>query len=353
VIREALQWEDIMRLVALDRSVVVAILALCPISVGQAQSPADFYKGKNIDLYIGYSAGGGYDVYARSLARHMGRFIPGNPTIVPKNMPGAGSLVLANWLYNVAPKDGTAFGIIGRGTAFDPLLGSTKAQFDAAKFNWIGSMNDEVSVCVAWHTTGITELEQVKHNELTVGGTGPAADTDQFPKVLNATIGTKFKIIAGYPGGNDIDLAMERGEVMGRCGWSWSSVTATHQNWIDEKRINVLVQLSLSRHPDLPNVPLIMDFAKSNEEKQIFKLVFARQPMGRPFLMPPGIPADRMVAVRKAFMDTMKDGEFLADAEKMKLEINPVSGDAVQEIVQQVYQTPKSIAAAVAQMVNH
>jgi tripartite-type tricarboxylate transporter receptor subunit TctC len=353
VIREALQWEDIMRLVALDRSVVVAILALCPISVGQAQSPADFYKGKNIDLYIGYSAGGGYDVYARSLARHMGRFIPGNPTIVPKNMPGAGSLVLANWLYNVAPKDGTAFGIIGRGTAFDPLLGSTKAQFDAAKFNWIGSMNDEVSVCVAWHTTGITKLEQVKQNELTVGGTGPAADTDQFPKVLNATIGTKFKIIAGYPGGNDIDLAMERGEVMGRCGWSWSSVTATHQNWIDEKRINVLVQLSLSRHPDLPNVPLIMDFAKSNEEKQIFKLVFARQPMGRPFLMPPGIPADRMVAVRKAFMDTMKDGEFLADAEKMKLEINPVSGDAVQEIVQQVYQTPKSIAAAVADMVNH
>jgi len=353
VIREALQWEDIMRLVALDRSVVVAILALCPISVGQAQSPADFYKGKNIDLYIGYSAGGGYDVYARSLARHMGRFIPGNPTIVPKNMPGAGSLVLANWLYNVAPKDGTAFGIIGRGTAFDPLLGSTKAQFDAAKFNWIGSMNDEVSVCVAWHTTGITELEQVKQNELTVGGTGPAADTDQFPKVLNATIGTKFKIIAGYPGGNDVDLAMERGEVMGRCGWSWSSVTATHQNWIDEKRINVLVQLSLSRHPDLPNVPLIMDFAKSNEEKQIFKLVFARQPMGRPFLMPPGIPADRMVAVRKAFMDTMKDGEFLADAEKMKLEINPVSGDAVQEIVRQVYQTPKSIAAAVADMVNH
>jgi tripartite-type tricarboxylate transporter receptor subunit TctC len=261
--------EDNMRLVVTrDRRVVVAILALCPISVGHTQSPADFYKGKNVDLYIGYGAGGGYDVYARSLARHMGRFIPGNPTIVPKNMPGAGSLVLANWLYNVAPKDGTAFGIIGRGTGFDPLLGSTKAQFDAAKFNWIGSMNDEVSVCVAWHTTGITELEQVKQNELTVGGTGPAADTDQFPKVLNATIGTKFKIIAGYPGGNDIDLAMERGEVMGRCGWSWSSVTATHQNWIDEKRINVLVRLSLSRHPDLRKVPLIMDFAKSNEEKQ-------------------------------------------------------------------------------------
>ncbi|MBV8419466.1 MAG: hypothetical protein JOZ26_05595 [Hyphomicrobiales bacterium] len=339
-----------MRILILVRA--TAILALCPISLGHAQSPADFYKGKTIDLYIGYSAGGGYDVCARALARHMARFIPGHPTIVPKNMPGAGSLVLANWLYNVAAKDGTAFGTIGRGTAFDPLLGSTKAQFDADKFNWIGSMNDEVSVCVAWHTTGIATLEQVMQKELTVGGTGPAADTDQFPKVLNATIHTKFKIIAGYPGGNDIDLAMERGEVMGRCGWSWSSVIATHKQWFDEKKINVLVQLSLNKHGDLPNVPLIMDFAKTGEARQIFKLVFARQPMGRPFLAPPGIPAERTAALRKAFMDTMKDPGFLAEAEKMQLEINPVSGDAVQEIMQEVYQTPKAIAAAVADMVN-
>jgi len=339
-----------MRILVLVRA--AAILALCPISLGHAQSPADFYKGKTIDLYIGYSAGGGYDVYARALARHMPRFIPGNPTIVPKNMPGAGSLVLANWLYNVAARDGTAFGTIGRGTAFDPLLGSTKAQFDAAKFNWIGSMNDEVSVCVAWHTTGIATLEQVMQNELTVGGTGPAADTDQFPKVLNATIHTKFKIIAGYPGGNDIDLAMERGEVMGRCGWSWSSVIATHTQWFDENKINVLVQLSLRKHGDLPNVPLVMDFAKTSEERQIFKLVFARQPMGRPFLAPPGIPADRTAALRKAFTDTMKDPGFLAEAEKMQLEINPVSGEAVQEIMQEVNQTPKAIAAAVADMVN-
>ena len=342
-----------MRLDTLSRSIAAAMLALCPISAGHAQSPADFYKGRTVDLYIGYSAGGGYDIYARALARHIGRFIPGNPTVVPKNMPGAGSLVLANWLYNVAPKDGTAFGMIGRGTGFDPLLGSTKAQFDAAKFNWIGSMNDEVSVCVAWHTSGIAELDQVKQKQLTVGGTGPAADTDQFPKVLNATLGTKFKIVTGYPGGNDVDLAMERGEVMGRCGWSWSSVIATHKSWIDDKKINVLVQLSLSKHPDLPHVPLVMDFAKSDEQKQIFKLVFARQPMGRPFLAPPGIPAERAAALRKAFMDTMKDGEFLAEAGKMKLEINPVSGAAVQDIVQEVYQTPKSVAAAVAGMINH
>jgi tripartite-type tricarboxylate transporter receptor subunit TctC len=340
-----------MRVGAIIRA--VALLTLCPMVHAQAQSPGGFYKGKSVDLYIGYSAGGGYDVYARALARHMGRFIPGNPTIVPKNMPGAGSLVLANWLYNVGAKDGTAFGMIGRGTAFDPLLGSTKAQFDAVKFNWIGSMNDEVSVCVAWHTSGIAKLEQVVQNELTVGGTGPAADTDQFPKVLNATIHTKFKIIPGYPGGNDIDLAMERGEVMGRCGWSWSSVIATHKSWLDEKKINVLVQLSLNKHADLPNAPLIMDFAKTDEQRQIFKLVFARQPMGRPFLAPPGVPAERTATLRKAFMDTMKDPGFFAEAEKMKLEIKPVSGDAVQALVQDVYQTPKSIAAAVADIVNH
>ena len=339
-----------MRLMSLVPNVAAAILALG--AAGQAQSPADFYKGKNVDLTIGYSAGGGYDVYARLLARHMGRFIPGNPAIVPKNMPGAGSLGLANWLYNVAPKDGTAFGTIGRGTVFDPLLGSTKAQFDAAKFNWLGSMNDEVSVCVSWYTTGITSLEQVKHNELTVGGSGQAADTDQFPKVLNATIGTKFRLVTGYPGGNDVDLAMERGEVMGRCGWSWSSVVATHKSWIDEHKINVLVQLSLSKHPDLPNVPLAMDLANNDEQRQIFKLVFARQPMGRPFLAPPGVPSDRVSVLREAFMDTMKDGDFLAEAEKMKLEINPVAGDAVQEIVQDVYKTPKPIAAAVAEMIN-
>ena len=184
-------------------------IALPVLSIAAAQPADEFYKGKNVDLYIGYSSGGGYDTYARLLARHMDRHLPGNPSIVPKNQPGAGSLVLANWLYNVAPKDGTAFGTVGRGVAFDPLLGSEKAQFDPTKFNWIGSMNDEVSVCVAWHTSGITSFEQLRDKTLVVGGTGPTADTDQFPKVLNGTLGTKFDIISGYPGGNDISLAME------------------------------------------------------------------------------------------------------------------------------------------------
>jgi tripartite-type tricarboxylate transporter receptor subunit TctC len=319
-------------------------LAVIPAAMAWAQSPAEFYKGKNVDLMVGYSAGGGYDVYARMLGRYIGKHIPGNPTVVVKNMDGAGSLRLANALYNAMPKDGTVFGTVARGAAFDPLLGNKAAQFDASKFNWIGSANDEVSVCVAWHTSGITKIEDTFNKELVVGGTGPSADTDQFPRIVNGVLGTKMKIVTGYPGGNDVSLAMERGEVQGRCGWSWSSVISTRKDWYDSKKINVLVQLSLNKHPDLPNVPLILDLAKTPEQKQILTLVFARQALGRPFLAPPGIPQDRVDALRKAFMDTMKDPEFLAEAEKAKLEITPISGEEVQKIVVQAYKVDPAIA---------
>jgi tripartite-type tricarboxylate transporter receptor subunit TctC len=198
-----------MRISSVVRGAVAAtVFAVAPVTIGWAQSPAEFYKGKNIDLFVGYSAGGGYDVYARMLARYMGKHIPGNPSIVVKNMPGAGSLTLANHLYNAAPKDGTAFGIIARGAAFDPLFGNKAAKFEAAKFNWIGSANNEVSVCVSWKTSGVTSIEDLKQKELVVGGTGPSADTDQFPRIVNGVLGTKFKIVTGYPGGNDISLAL-------------------------------------------------------------------------------------------------------------------------------------------------
>ena len=333
------------------------MLAFAPIAFAApfalAQSPADFYKGRNIDLYIGYSVGGAYDLYARVIARHLGKHIPGNPTIVPKNMEGAGSLRLANWIYNVGPKDGTALATIGRGTAFDPLLGSKGAQFRADRFTWIGSANNEVSVCVAWKGSGVTRFEDVLTKELIVGGTGQAADTDQFPRILNGVLGAKFKIVSGYPGGNDVTLAMERGEVKGRCGWSWSSVLATHKRWIDDKSITVLAQLSLNKHPDLPDVPLIMDFAKGEDQQQIFKLIFARQVMGRPYLAPPGVPADRADALRKAFMDTMRDPEFLAEAEKSQLEITPVAGAEVEKLVNDLYQTPKALADKAAEFIRH
>jgi len=232
-----------------------------------AQTASDFYKGKTVDLYIGTSVGGGYDAYARLLSRHMGRHVPGNPIFVPKNMEGGGGIRLANFLYNVAPKDGSTFGTFNRGTGFDPLLGNKGAQFDATRFNWIGSANNEVSVCVAWHTTGVTRYEELFSKELVVGASGPAADTYQFPKIVNGVLGTRFKIIAGYPGGNDIDLAMERGEVQGSCGWSWTSIKATHQPWLDQNKIHILFQIGLSKHPDLPTVPLIMDLARTAEER--------------------------------------------------------------------------------------
>jgi tripartite-type tricarboxylate transporter receptor subunit TctC len=341
-----------MRLATSSRVVAVALLALGPVSVAYAQSPADFYKGKTVDLYIGYSAGGGYDLYARLLARHMGKYLPGNPTVVPKNMEGAGSLRLANWLYNVAPKDGSAFGMIGRGTGFDPLLGHKAAQFDATRFTWIGSMNNEVSICVAWHTTGITKFEDILTKQLVVGGTSAAADTDQFPRVTNGVLGTKMRVITGYPGGNEVGLAMERGEVQGRCGWSWSSVKSTRPDWIDGKRINILVQLALSKHPDLADVPLIVDLAKDDEQRQILRIIFARQVMGRPLLAPPDVPADRAEILRKAFMDTMQDKEFLADADKAQMEITPVGGAEIQALVKELYGLPATVAQKAAALVN-
>jgi tripartite-type tricarboxylate transporter receptor subunit TctC len=268
-------------------------------------------------------------------------------------MEGAGSLRLANWLYNVASKEGLVFGTIGRGTGFDPLLGSKTAQFDGTKFNWIGSANDEVSVCVVWNgRSKVTKFDDLLTQELAVGGTGAAADTDQFPRIINGVLGTKMKIITGYPGGNDVNLALERGEVDGRCGWSWSSVESTRKTWVTDKKITILMQLSLKKHPDLPDVPLIVDLAKTDEQRQILKLIFARQPLGRPFLAPPGVPQDRVDMLRKAFMDTMADKDFLAEADKAQLEITPIDGASVQKLVTEVYRTPPAIAQKAAEILR-
>jgi tripartite-type tricarboxylate transporter receptor subunit TctC len=321
------------------------VAAVAPAAIVLAQSVEEFYKNRDMDLYVGYSTGGAYDFYARVIGRHMGTHIPGNPTLVPKNMEGAGSLRLANYLYRVAPHDGSALGTIGRGIAFDPLLIGQGDAFDAQKFSWIGSANNEVSVCVAMKDSGITKFEDLFTKELTVGGTGTSADTDQFPRVLNGVLGTHFKIVEGYPGGNDVVLAMERGEVKGRCGWSWSSVKTTHKDWLDDKRMIVLVQLSLTKHPEMPDVPLVTDFAKTDEQRAILKLIFARNVMGRPYVAPPNLPADRLATLRQAFMDTMKDKDFLTEADKAELEINPVSGEDVEKLVKDVYATPPDIIA--------
>jgi tripartite-type tricarboxylate transporter receptor subunit TctC len=326
------------------RTAPALLLVLASLASARADSVGDFYQGRTIELQVGYSTGGGYDIYARALARHMGRFIPGNPTIVPKNMPGAGSLRLANWLAQAAPRDGSTFGTIGRGTAFDPVLGQPGAQFTAADLSWIGSMNQEVSICAAWFDSGVDTFKDLESKELLVGAVSFNDDTGQFAKVLNTVLGTRMKIVAGYPGGNDVVLAMERGEVKGRCGWSWSSVLAAHMAWWKEKKINILVQLALNKHPDLPDVPLVTDLARNPAQRQMLRMIFARQVMGRPFVAPPGIPPERLAALRKAFMDTVTDKEFLADAAKAKLEINPADGEKVEALVKEIYATPTAVA---------
>jgi tripartite-type tricarboxylate transporter receptor subunit TctC len=320
------------------------VLALTACSPEEGQTPEDFYRGKTITLLIGSSAGGAYDVYARMLARHMGKHIPGNPRIVPSNMEGAGSLTLTNHLYNVARKDGTVIGTINRGAPFEPLIGEPElARFDPALFTWIGSIANEVSICAVWERAGVDNFDQLFTRELTVGGTGSGADTNQFPKVMNGVLGTKMKIVSGYPGGNNIDLAMERGEVDGRCGWSWSSVASTRKAWLESGSIKVLVQLALQKHPDLPNVPLIMDYAKTDEERAMLRLIFSRAALGCPFLAPPDVPADRAVALRKAFDDTMKDPAFLEEAAQAMLEVAPVGGEELQRLIADIYRTPKDV----------
>ena len=331
------------------RSGYLWALAACAIGLCAAPAFADdaavarFYKGRNVQLYIGYSAGGGYDIYARVLARHMGKHIPGSPTIVPQNMPGAGSLRLANYLYNVAPKDGTAFATFARGMATEPLLGGQGTQFDARKFTWLGSVTDEVSVCAFWSTSGIKTWDDMLTKAYTVGGTGSASDTDVFPNAMKRIFDLKLKLVTGFPGGSDVVLALERGEVNGRCGWSWSSLVSRSKRLYDEKQIDIPVQLALHKHEDLPNVPVIVDLTQDPQKLAALKLIFARQTMARPYVAPPGLPVERAQALRTAFEETMKDPEFIAEAQKTDLEVHPVSGAEIDKLLNELYATPPDV----------
>ena len=324
-----------MRISIVAVAFLLAISLLAPTL--SADEISEFYDGRELRLLIGYSAGGGYDTYARLLGRHLARHIPGNPNVVPQNMPGAASLRLANYLFNVAPKDGSVIGIVARGMAMEPLLSGRGTRFDANEFSWLGSLNNEVSVCASWHTSEVKTMQDLMTRELIVGGIGSASGTDVFPLVVKNLLGANIRLITGYPGGNDILLAMERGEVDGRCGWSWSTVQATRPEWIAEGRLNMLVQFALEKHPDLPDVPLVTEFADSEDERMALELIFARQVMGRPFLAPPGIPPARLDALRRAFDATANDPAFRAEAERMQLELNPVTGEEIDVLLERVY----------------
>jgi tripartite-type tricarboxylate transporter receptor subunit TctC len=320
-----------------------ALIATRP---AQAQdNVADFYRGRTINLIVGYSAGGGYDTYTRILARHLGKHIPGNPTIVVQNMPGAGSLKLANYLYNVAPKDGSTIGIFSRGMAMEPLIGASNTQFDASKFAWLGSGTSEVSVFVAWHTAPIKTFQDMLEKPFTVGGEGSGSDPDIYALLLKNAFGAKLKLISGYPGTAEVAIALERGEVDSRASWSWSSLKTLKPDWIRDKKVVFPVQLNLKPGGELPDVPLIMTFAKTEAQRQMLKLILSRQEMARPYTAPPGIPDDRKAALRKAFDEAWSDPELLAEMKARGQEVNPVSGVDIDKLVAELYATPMDVVA--------
>lgn len=308
-----------------------------------AADVADFYRGKNLRIFVGYGPGTGYDVYARLLGRHLTKHLAGQPVVVIQNMPGAASLTMTNYMYNVAPRDGTAIGLPARGLFIEPLFGNENAKFEARKFSWIGSMSRDAALCFTWHTSGITTIEDAKKREVLVGSSGVNGSSHQFPMLVNALIGTKFKPLLGYVDSAGVGLAMERGELEGYCSFTWGSIKSARPKWIEEKQINILLQLTLSKHRELPNVPLAMDLAKDEASRQAFTLVFADQEMGRPVAAPPDVPADRVAALRQAFDATMRDPEFLADAARMSIDIDPIDGKAVEQILERLYATPKSV----------
>ena len=315
-----------------------------------AQSVEDFYKGKSITLAIGFTPGGGYDLYARHLARHMGKYIPGHPTIVPQNMAGAGSLRAANFIYSVAPKDGTAFGTFARTTGLNPLLESGST-FDGTKFTWLGSVTNDISLCVTWHTSKANTWENFLKHPTAMGGQAPSSEPDIFANLYKNVFGAPIKLVPGYPGTNEITLAMERGEVDGLCGLSWSTIQTRHLQWLKEKKINLLVQASFKKDPEIGNVPLVMDLTKDNEKLQILKLILAAQEMARPFAAPPDIPRDRAAALTAAFDATMRDADYLADAKKSRIDVNPVSGADIDKLLAELYATPKDVIQKASQAI--
>jgi tripartite-type tricarboxylate transporter receptor subunit TctC len=321
------------------------VLAASFLDRAKADAVADFYHGRTVTLFVGYSVGGGYDNYARVLARHLGNHIPGNPSVLPQNMPGAGSLRALNYLYNAAPKDGSAIGTFGRGLAMEPLIGSSPTQFDARKLLWLGSGSDEISLCGTWHASRIKSWNDMQTVPFTVGGEGSGSDPDIFAAMMKNVFGVKLRIVSGYPGSAEVALAVERGEVDGRCGWSLSSLRQMRPDWLATRQFKPIVQLNLTESPELPEVPAITELATSETQRQILKLVLSRQSMARPFAAPPGLPADRAAALRAAFDRTMADQEFIAEAKAAGLEVNPVSGVEIERLVGELYQTPPDVVA--------
>jgi tripartite-type tricarboxylate transporter receptor subunit TctC len=320
----------------------VAVALLLP-ARASTQSVEEFYRGRQINMLIGGGAGGGYDVYYRALARHLGKHIPGNPSIIPRNQPAASGLAAAAALYTTAEKDGATIGAFPNNIPMDPLFGNPAARYDALKLNWLGSIGKLQNVCATWHTSPIKTIQQAQQREVIVAAAAAPTNTAIMPKVLNALLGTKFRPVIGYDPGAGLTMAIERQEAEGICGLSWSTMKASRPHWIREKLLNVIVQMGLEKLPDLPDVPAALDLVTDAEKKQVLTLILMRQEPGRPVAAPPGIPADRLAALRGAFEATMKDAEFVAEAEKLQMEIEPLSAAQIDKLLAAAYATAKPI----------
>jgi tripartite-type tricarboxylate transporter receptor subunit TctC len=332
---------------AFQYGLIVAVLmpGLSP-TAAPADETADFYGRNNIRLLIAAPAGGSYDSDARLVARYWGRHIPGNPAVIPENMVGASGRAAASYTYNVAPKDGSVIAEVQQSVAMGQALGESGVQYDAAKFNWIGSPVRNEEVLVVWYTTGVRTIEDAKKKEVVIGATSQTGTNYIYPKLMNELIGTKFKIVTGYSGGTPIVLALERGEVEGRGANPWSEWKVIRPDWVRDKKIIPLVQMDLTRRADLPDVPRLLDLATTDDVKTIFELVSITGDIGRPFATAPGVPVERVAALRKAFNETVRDPDFLADAEKVHKEIHLVSGEELETLVKRVLGAPKSATDA-------
>ncbi len=323
-------------------------VSLLPMAT-RADSVEDFYHGKAMNLLIGYAPGGGYDSYARTLARHMPKHLPGNPTMVTRNMPGAGSLIVTNFLYNSAPRDGTHMAAVGREMPTAALFGQENVRFKTEEFAWIGNMESAETFCGAWHTTGLTSAQQLLEKPLIVGGTNGESITVTVPMALNNLLGTKFKLITGYPGGAAMHLALERGEIEGRCAWTWSSLQTSGQDWIGEGKVKVLMMLGLERSTRFPDVPTAPEMAKTPQARQALEIILSQDILARPYLAPPGVPTERITALRKAFDTAVADPAFVSDIEKQRLDLSPMGGVQMEKIIRSLYQTaPDVVQMAIA-----
>jgi len=326
---------------ALSKTIGSALALLVLAGLARAAGVEDFYKGRNLTLVIGYSVGGGYDAYARLLGRYFGKHVPGNPSIVPEQMTGAGSLRSANFIYSVAAKDGSVFGTFSRSMGISPLV--DKAEFDSRKFTWLGSVTDDNTICVTWNTSPIKTWDDFLTKPSKFGGEGAGADPDIWTLLYKNVFGARAQLVSGYPGTNDVVLAMERGEIDGLCGISWSTIKSRHPEWLTSHSVNIIVQAALKKEPEISSVPLATDLTKTPEQLQIIKLLLVSQAMARPFAAPPDIPADRKAALISAFDATMKDADFLAEAQKLSFDVRPVSATAIDAMLADVYQTPKDV----------